>query len=194
MSVVAGAAEAGEFCAEDCADADVSAIDDEAGAAHPAKEYDQQLPDESEHSQPHASAMAALTGASAAPTQATPQAGTETEAVAPLSDDVLSVNVTCHEDKHYQWNVNYNAGAPETTYAVYADYRYETGGGFDGGGGSFSDPLASTTAAHYAGVLTTGIYGIGSSGTSTGHAGPNGTRVYVTVTVNGYTQEGWDDC
>ena len=138
--------------------------------------------------------LAALTGASAAPTQATPQAGTETEAVAPLSDDVLSVNVTCHEDKHYQWNVNYNAGAPETTYAVYADYRYETGGGFDGGGGSFSDPLASTTAAHYAGVLTTGIYGIGSSGTSTGHAGPNGTRVYVTVTVNGYTQQGWDDC
>ena len=139
--------------------------------------------------------VAALTGATAVPAQTAPQTSVPLEAAAPLTDDVLAVDVTCNDDDTFTWNTAYFAGAPNTQYEVYADYRYDNGGGFGGGGSSFSpSPLAEAMASTYHGVFTTGDRGIGATGTYYGNAGPTATTVYVTVTINGYTQEGWDDC
>lgn len=135
--------------------------------------------------------LVALAGAGAAPVHAAPSPDA---AAVPLTDSNLAVNVVCNEDKTFAWDAAYHAGAPNTQYDVYADYRYDTGG-FDGGGSFGLDPLAVEMAAGtYHGIFSTGLLGVGSTNTFYGNAGPNASRVYVTVTINGYTQEGWDNC
>lgn len=144
--------------------------------------------------------MVALSGGAAVPAQAATQTAVEPSAIVePYSDDNMYINVVCNSDGTASWVATYNIGAPNTQYSVYADYRYESGG-FDGGGSFSVEPLAAPDeiveplAATYHGVMTTGEKGIGSTSTTFGFASPDINRVYVTVTINGYTQEGWDDC
>ena len=95
----------------------------------------------------------------------------------------VSVSVSCQSDGRYGWNATLTDGSSYRTYGVYYRYIHSRTGG---GGGNFD--------WRYAGKLTKGRYGIGSSSTFYGNAGTGATSVTITAKVAGVTGSDTDTC
>lgn len=95
----------------------------------------------------------------------------------------VTVSVSCQSDGRYAWNATMTDASSYTTYSVYYQWKHSSP---TGGGGSFN--------WIYAGNLTTGRYGIGSSSTYYGNAGTGTTSVTITAKIAGVTGSDTDTC
>ncbi|GAB3552193.1 hypothetical protein GCM10027404_22370 [Arthrobacter tumbae] len=115
--------------------------------------------------------ITALTGSSLPPNQVQPAPDAEmgTQAVE------LQVAVSCFPGGDYAWNATLVDGPANSSFFVQNIYTYSYVGG--GAFGSYQ--------WKYAGQLSTGQYGIGTSSTFYGEAGPDVEEVVITARVLG---------